>query len=164
MERIEEIDKDGNTIAVHPKDFLKTKMFLHKVSMIIPRGEDGTFILSRRAKDKHPFPDTRCCAIGGKVAVGESFEEAAIREGQEEAGLALELEEVVRFLYDEDDYKALFAVYTTKEPILLSAITCDPAEIQSVRAYTLEEMSAVAQSNQNNPTFREAVKVFISKL
>ena len=35
-ELIEEIDWNGNKIAVHPKSKLKEKMFVHKVSLVIP--------------------------------------------------------------------------------------------------------------------------------
>jgi isopentenyldiphosphate isomerase len=67
-EFIDEIDENGTIISSHPKSLLKEKMFLHKVCLVLPTASDGKFILSRRAKNKFPFPDTWCCAVGGKIS------------------------------------------------------------------------------------------------
>lgn len=165
-EMIEEVDWDGNTIAVHPKSYMKQRMFLHKASLVIPKTEDGKFLISMRAADKHPWPSTWVCAIGGKASQGETFDQAAKRESEEEVGRALDVEHVTEFKYDDDKYKAIFNVYTTKDPVDPDSLEPDPGEIQYFKAVTLEELSRSIKDDPDAfaPTFRAAVRAFVAAL
>lgn len=160
-EVIAEIDWNDNVIAVHPKEKLKEKMFPHRVSLVIPKTKEGKLILCRRAKDKHPFPDTWCCAIGGKVLAGESYEAAARRETQEEVGRPLDVKHVTSFAYDKEDYKAIFAVFTA--PMETDGLKLDPSEIQYLQAFTLEEVNQLIRKNPNEfaATFLAALDAFV---
>ncbi len=162
-ELIEEIDWNGETVAIHPSKKLKETMFPHKASLVIPRTHDNKFIFSKRAKDKHPFPDTWVCAIGGKVSLGESFLDAAFRETQEEASVSLDLENVSSVKYDEDDYKALFGIFTTKEVVDINSFKGDEREIQFFKSFSLKEISEKIENNPEEfaPTFRCALKAFV---
>jgi len=163
-EVIAEIDWNDNVIAVHPKEKLKEKMFPHRVSLVIPKTRAGKLILCRRAKDKHPFPDTWCCAIGGKVLAGESYEEAALRETKEEVGRSLAVEQVTTFSYNKDDYKAMFAVFTAQ--METGGLVLDPSEIQYLQAFTLDEINQLIKSNSQKfaPTFLAALDAFTNAL
>lgn len=161
-ELIEEIDWNGNVIAVHPKKLLKEKMFPHKVCVVIPKGNNGKIVLCRRAKEQHPFPDTWCCAVGGKAIAGESPEECAKREMKEEIGKELEIVEVTKILYDKDDYKGLFHVFTTKVPVNHDDFHLDPKEIQFTKEFSIDEALEMIEKNPEEfaPTFREIIKEF----
>ena len=165
-EMIEEVDWDGNVIDVHPRSYMKERMFLHKASLVIPRTEEGKYLISMRAADKHPWPGTWVCAIGGKASQGESFEQAAKRESEEEVGRVLDVEHVTRFNYDDDNYKAIFNVYTTKDPVDPASLTPDPGEIQYFKAVTLDELSNSIKDDPDAfaPTFRAAVRAFVDAL
>ena len=165
-EFIEEIDNFGKVIAIHPRDELKKRMFKHKVSLIIPRNTNSKFILGKRAKDKFPFADTWCCAIGGKVSAGETYENAAIREMIEESSHSTELEKVCDFNYDKSDYQAIFRVFTTKKNISVNDLKANPEEIQYFDSFNIKEIKEMIKNNPNNfaPTFREALINFTNNL
>jgi len=165
-ELIEEIDWQRNVLAVHPKEELKQRMFPHKVSLVIPRAEEGKFILCRRAKDKEPFPDTWCCAVGGKVLAGESYRAAAEREMVEEVGVAEPLTRVTWFNYNQEDYQAIFEVFTTEKPMPLERFQLDPSEIQYLKAFTVAEIREMIEREPNEfaPTFRVALAAFAQSL
>jgi isopentenyldiphosphate isomerase len=162
-EQIEELDLNGNVIAIHPKSELKKRMFIHRCSLIIPRTFNNKFLLSKRSKKQQPFPDTWICCVGGKVLAGESYLDGAIREGIEEINSSLELEEVCFFFYDQEDYKAFFKVYTTKEEIDPNCLKPNPEEIQYIKAFSIEEIKEKIETDPNSfaPTFREAIKCFV---
>lgn len=166
MEYIDEIDWDGNTITSWPKSELKKRMFPHKISLIIPRAHDNKFILSRRAKDQEPWPDTWVCAVGGKCIKGESFEEGAIRESKEEVGKELDIEFVDSFTYNKSDYQAIFSIYTTKESISILDLDGDPREIQHFKEVSLEELESWVNNTPKDfaPTFIYAAKAFVKKM
>ena len=165
-EQIEELDLNGNIIGIYPKSELKKRMFIHRCSLIIPRTFNNKFLLSKRSKDQEPFPDTWICCVGGKVLAGESYLDGAIREGIEEVGKELDLEEVCFFLYNQEDYKAFFTVYTTKEEIDPNQLRPNPEEIQYIEAFSIEEIKEKIEKEPNSfaPTFREAIKHFVKNL
>jgi 16S rRNA (adenine1518-N6/adenine1519-N6)-dimethyltransferase len=138
-------------------------MFVHKVSLVIPRASKDTFILSRRSKDKFPWPDKWVCAIGGKVAANESYEDAALRETKEEAGMNLKLVYVTEFKHDSEEYKGIFRIFTTKEPININSMVPHPGEIQYFKAFTLNQIEKMVKDKPEDfaPTFIAAIKAFI---
>lgn len=159
-EMIEEVNWEGKVVAVHPKSELKKRMFPHRVALVIPK-QNGKLLLCRRAKDKHPFPDTWCCAIGGKVAAGESYATAASRETKEEAGVDVALTHVTTFAYNKADYQALFAVFTA-DKFPADALTLDPSEIQYLKGFTPAEIKKMIADlpNEFAPTFLAALDAF----
>jgi len=165
-ELIEEIDMEGNTIAVHPKSYLKERMFRHKGSLIIPKAADDRYIISKRAADQHPFPDTWVCAMGGKLIHGETYLDAAHRECMEEANARLNLVPVTTLVYDEDDYKANFTIYTTKDPVDPESLDGDPREIQCFKEITLADLKQEVTERPERfaPTFRAVVQAFVEAL
>ena len=161
-ELIDEVDKKGDIVATYPKSELKKRMFLHKAALIIPRTFDNKFLLGKRAKDKEPYADTLCCAVGGKISSGESAEKAAMREMHEEAGKEYPLEEVTSFVYDGDEYKAIFTIFTTKIPINPEDLRLDPRETQYLEALSIEEILDNVNKNPEKfaPTFVAAFEGF----
>ena len=165
-EFIDEVDTSGNFLAKHRREDLKKSMFLHKIALIIPKAEGGRIILSKRAANKHPDPDTWCCAVGGKVSHGETEEQAAAREMREEIGKSYPVRKVTSFVYDKPDYKGLFTLFTTTVPVSISDFTLDPEEIQYSRTFTKEEVKKMVNENPTSfaPTFIAAIRASIDLL
>ncbi len=49
-ELIDELDYEGNIIATHPKEYLRQRMFLHKVSLVIPTANNNELVLSKKGQ------------------------------------------------------------------------------------------------------------------
>ncbi|MGW2584556.1 NUDIX domain-containing protein [Streptomyces virginiae] len=60
--------------------------WLHRVAVTVCRDERGRFLVHRRAERLWRFPGLHEVVVGGAVAVGESYEQAASRELAEELG------------------------------------------------------------------------------
>jgi len=165
-ELIEEIDWNEKIVAIRPKSELRKKMFPHRAALVIPRAAGEKFLLCRRAADKQPFPDTWCCAVGGKVMAGESYEKAAQREMLEEIGLVQPLERVASFKYDGDDYKAVFALFTTEKPLAVEKCSLDAGEIQYLAEFSIPEIRKMVEEQPQEfaPTFRVALIAFAENL
>jgi len=161
-EWIDELDKRGNLIASRPKRMLKERMFLHKVSLVIPISKRNNPILSLQTVDKPFFPNTWCCAVGGKVLSGEREEDAAKREMIEEIGKAYPVKKLASFIYDEDDYKGFFTLFTTTTPVEVNDFKLDPKEIQYSKEFTINEINEMIKKNEKQfaPTFIAAIKDF----
>jgi len=163
---IEEIDWDGNILAIHPITKLKERMFIHKASLIIPKANNEKFIFAKRAPNKFPYPNTWTCGIGGKVNANETTEDAAKREAMEEAGLETEIDFISSFKYDGDSYKAVFSLFTTKNPVSISQLNLDKNEISFMQEMTIKEMDDIVKNRPNDcaPTFIYAFNALKSSL
>ena len=100
-------------------------------------------IISKRAKDKFPCPDTWTCAVGGKAKINEDIEQAALREMQEEANLQTPLKYVTSLKYKDDIHDAKFHIFTTKEAISISHLKPNPKEIQYFKELTIKEIEDI---------------------
>jgi isopentenyldiphosphate isomerase len=160
-EYIDEIDWDGKIVNVHSKEKI-TNDVVHMVSLVIPRSNEGKFILSKRSKDKNPFPDMWVCAVGGKVSSGESAVEAAKREMVEEAGIKVPLKQVATIKYNEKDYKAVFYIFTTKNPISVNQLRANPKEVQYFMEFSMNKIESMISENPKSfaPTFIPAFAAF----
>ncbi|HIH25544.1 NUDIX domain-containing protein [Candidatus Woesearchaeota archaeon] len=159
-EQIYEVDWEDNIIGIRDRSELKQRMFVHRVSLVIPKTLDNKFVFSRRSKDKQPFPDVWCCAIGGKVQANESYEEAALREMVEEAGFQTGIEDIATIKYDGKT-KEILKVFTTKESVKISNFIPNE-ETQYFKDFTIEEINNMIKYNPNDfaPTFLEVLKEF----
>ncbi len=81
---------------------------------------------------------------------------------KEEIGRTYGLKEVTLFAYDSPEYKAIFTIFTTTEPISLEEFKLDPKEIQYSKEFEIEEVMRMIKENpkQFAPTFIAAIKEF----
>ena len=162
VEYIEEVDESGKTIALHPKEELKKRSFLHKASFIIPIHE-GKILLARRAKDKYPFPDVWCCAVGGKAFPGEDALTTALREMKEEIGIEVPLHKIAEGAFNDPKWKTFFCLFTNAKPFSLETIKINPKEIQYTKLFVREDLKGLMQKGpeQFSPTSLHLLKIFV---
>lgn len=162
VEYIAEVDENDIVLSVRNKDELKENRFRHRICLIIPKTENNKVILSKRAKDKFPFPDVWTCGLGGKVRADESYEEAALREMEEESGFKTNLKLVATSKLDLDQEKAIAKIFTTEKEISLDVFNPDPREIQYFKEFTIEEVEDMIENtpSQLAPTFLRHFLIF----
>ncbi len=165
-EFLAEVDTDDNVVAIHPRSVLNEKNFRIRIAVVVPRGPHGTFLFSRRAKHKFPFPNTWMFAIGGKVRADESYEEAALREMKEEVGCLGELEYVGTSKLDLPAERAIVKIYTTCDEFTIDTFEIDRGEIAHIEAFSLQDMSRIIDQTPDEcaPTFRKHFEVFYSEM
>ncbi len=104
----------------------KDPSLIHRSIAILVYRNDELF-LQKRSMTKDAFPGVWTCSVAGHVDSGESYEEAAIREMQEELGIkALRPPSVIRervMPYDTETERTRFFRYddATSTPIVLDA-------------------------------------------
>ena|SRR3989338_3866482 len=165
-ELLPHIDEHDNLIAIHPKETIKQQNLRHRVSLIIPKTTDNKFILALRAKDKFPHPNVWVCAVGGKVQSHETYEQAALREMQEEANIQSTLKLIIpNSPYENDKEKYIAQVFTTIQEIPLHLLHPDPSEIQYFQSFSLEEAKTLINQHPEKfaPSFRIHFQRFIEK-
>ncbi|MEV1023213.1 NUDIX domain-containing protein [Streptomyces sp. NPDC050264] len=86
-ERIERVDDHDEIVAVVSRSDAMRQGWLHRIATVVCRDTQGWTLVHRRPDDAARFPGRFNWLLGGAVAVGESYEEAAARELAEELGV-----------------------------------------------------------------------------
>jgi len=89
------VDDDDKIIDQEPREKIHAQGLLHReihVYFITPNKE---VIFQHRAKDKDTFPDLLDATVGGHVEIGDSYEQAAVKETKEETGIEIKVSDLI---------------------------------------------------------------------
>lgn len=81
------IDEDGNVLREATRHEIHEKGLLNPEVHVWFYTPNSEVIFQHRAKDKDTFPDLLDATVGGHVEVGDSYEETALKESEEETGI-----------------------------------------------------------------------------
>ncbi len=85
----DEIIVPGTRERIHKEGLLHQEVHIYFVT---PKKE---IIFQHRAKDKDTFPDLLDATVGGHVEIGQSYEETAIKESEEETGVKIDKNDLI---------------------------------------------------------------------
>ena len=95
------IDYRDNVIGAVPRAQVRNEGLLHRVTYLLVFSSDGKILVQTRTGEKDVYPGYLDFAAGGVVLEGESYEQSAQRELEEELGIDVPLEPCFS-LYIED--------------------------------------------------------------
>jgi len=81
------IDETGDTIESLPRQEIRRRNLLHRVTASFVFHPDGRLLVHRRTETKDVYPGFYDVAVGGTVVTGETFAANACRELNEELGI-----------------------------------------------------------------------------
>lgn len=111
----------------------------HLVVEVVVFSTDGRVLIQQRQASKESWPNYWSIASGGSALAGESSQDAAMREVQEEIGLTLDLHDVRPrlTLHREKNFSDWYVVTRDVDP---STLTLQESEVQAVRWATKKEV------------------------
>ncbi|MEV5915274.1 NUDIX hydrolase [Streptomyces sp. WAC 01325] len=97
------VDEQDRVIGRSPRGEAYAKGLRHRCVFIEARDAEGRLFVHRRTPTKLVFPSRYDMFVGGVVGAGESYDEAALREAEEELGVSgLPRPTLLfKFLYDD---------------------------------------------------------------
>ncbi|MBC2903368.1 NUDIX domain-containing protein [Streptomyces cupreus] len=97
------VDENDQVIGEAPRGRVYAEGLRHRCVFIQARDADGRLFVHRRTPTKLVFPSLYDMFVGGVVGAGESYEEAALREAEEELGVSGLPEPgfLFKFLYED---------------------------------------------------------------
>lgn len=98
-ELVDVVDADGRTIDTVPRHVMRTQRLPHRCCYILVFNRAGELLIHRRTPTKDVYPGHWDVCVGGVVGAGETFDEAAARELQEEIGVDASLEALFPFRF-----------------------------------------------------------------
>lgn len=97
------VDEDDRVTGRSPRGAAYARKLRHRCAFVLVRDTEGRIFVHRRTPTKLVFPSLYDMFVGGVVGAGESYDEAALREAEEELGVSglPRPEYLFKFLYDD---------------------------------------------------------------
>jgi isopentenyldiphosphate isomerase len=107
------VDKDNNKTGSAPRHEMRAKGLPHRACYILVFNSRGELFVQKRTMSKDIYPGYYDVAAGGVVLAGESYDESAKRELEEELGISdAALTSHFTFFHDEGKNKVWGRVYS----------------------------------------------------
>ncbi|WP_079036690.1 MULTISPECIES: NUDIX hydrolase [Streptomyces] len=102
-EMITIVDENDEVIGEAPRGEAYARGLRHRCTFILARDAEGRVFVHRRTPTKLVFPSLYDMFVGGVVGAGESYDDAALREAEEELGVQglPRPTPLFKFLYDD---------------------------------------------------------------
>ncbi|MFJ7999556.1 NUDIX domain-containing protein [Streptomyces sp. NPDC096310] len=82
------VDENDHVIGQAPRGEAYAKGLIHRCVFVFVRDPEGRVFVHRRTPVKLAFPSMYDMFVGGVVGTGEGYDEAALREAEEELGVS----------------------------------------------------------------------------
>ncbi|MFI8817566.1 NUDIX hydrolase [Streptomyces sp. NPDC055082] len=110
------VDENDEVVGQAPRGEATARGLRHRCVFIEVRDARGRLFVHRRTATKLVFPSHYDMFVGGVVGAGESYDEAALREAEEELGVSglPRPEPLFTFLYTSAEHSWWSAVYQVR--------------------------------------------------
>ncbi|MFJ7333616.1 NUDIX hydrolase [Streptomyces sp. NPDC101116] len=102
-EILDVVDENDRVVGQAPRGEVYARGLRHRCVFVQARDAEGRIFVHRRTATKLVFPSLHDMFVGGVVGAGESYDEAALREAEEELGVTglPRPRHLFTFLYDD---------------------------------------------------------------
>ncbi|MBC3844372.1 NUDIX domain-containing protein [Streptacidiphilus sp. 4-A2] len=116
-EMLDIVDAQDRVVGQAPRGEATARRLRHRCVFVLARDERERIFVHRRTARKLVFPSMYDMFVG-VVGAGESYDDAAKREAEEELGVTgLAPAPLFRFLYESSEHTWWSAVYETRTPV-----------------------------------------------
>ena len=133
------VDESDNIVGQAPRHVMREQGLLHRVTYIFVFNASGDLFVQKRTQSKDLYPGYYDLAAGGVVCVGESYEQSAVREAQEELGVVdTQLDFHFKFFFDRENNRCWGKVFSCVHngPFVLQEEEVESGEFMSVDGIT----------------------------
>src|SRR3989338_2339483 len=130
----------------------------YRIATVFMFNDEGKMALQLRSKNLSFSPHTWCATACGHVSSGETFEQAAMRELAEEAGISTKLEFVGKALHDPESHNKF--VVSTFKGIWNKEFHPHAVDVEKVEFYSLDEVKSMTEREEFHPQTIVALKKY----
>jgi 16S rRNA (adenine1518-N6/adenine1519-N6)-dimethyltransferase len=147
------VDDEDRVVGQAPRSEVHRRGLLHRAVHIFVFNSRGELLLQRRSATKDEFPLCYTSSASGHLGTGETYDECAPRELQEELGLTSPIEFLAKFPASREtanEHTVLYWTVTDDPPMP------DPGEIDCIEFREPREIAAMVEREPERfaPPFR----------
>ncbi len=157
MEYLYHVDENDDVIGKVSRKRAHDDLLRHRTGIIFLVDNKERIFLTERSPEKQPFGGCYDSSSSFHVRYGESYEEAAKREGKEELGLKNEVELLGKFFHFDPPSNHVVAVFKMEYCGKTLEIGVD--EIQSGEFLPLEQVKPIIKEKDVTPWLRDGYDI-----
>ena len=161
-ELLEIINEKGEVMGLAPRSRIHgDPTLMHRVAHVLVLNGKGQILLQKRSMKKDVAPGRWDTSVGGHVDPGESPEEAARREMLEELGVEGAIELLHSYIHSNAYETELVYTFLARRE---DGFKFDPAEIDEIRFWDLEEIRRSAGTGVLSDNFEHEIRTYLDGL
>lgn len=145
-EMIDEYNYRGEKIGIVDKDVAHGKGLWHKSVHVWLINDKNEILLQYRCAEKKLYPNTWDCSFAGHISAGEDSIQAVLREGKEEIGIDVDLDNLNLILtnrecikYEDIDSREFVDIFILRQNYDLDEIVFQKEEVSDAKYVTITE-------------------------
>ena len=150
------VDEDDMVVGRASREECHRRRLLHRSVMFFIFDRDGRILVNKRAAKKDFFGGLWSIVLGGHVSSGDGYDETAVREAREEAGLGSKPFRMGYFkkrLPQEEENVTVYGFVADREPKLLAE------EIESGSFMTVQEAEERMRQDEFIPETKQLLQI-----
>ena len=162
-ELVQIVDEQNREIAVVPRHEMRSQRLRHRCTYVLVFNSQGRLFVQTRTPIKDIYPSYLDLAAGGVTVAGESYDDGAKRELQEELGITGTPLPSHGVIYFEDKLSRVFGgVYSCTWD---GPMRFQPEEVAGGSFLTVEEVFRKAEADEKiTPDSIEALRHYLSQV
>jgi isopentenyldiphosphate isomerase len=143
------VDARNDVVGAAPRWEMRAHRLIHRSTYILVFNPEGALYVQKRTMTKDVFPGYYDPATGGVVLAGESYEESAMRELEEEMGIRdVRLTRLSDFYFADEQTQVWGGAFSC---VYDGPLSLQAEEVESVSLMTMDEIFQRAQTHQFTP-------------
>ena len=161
-EYLDVVDQNDQVIGRETREHVHRAHLIHRGVHILVVNDSGRVLVQRRADSVDNYPGYFDASVGGQVASGESYEQAAARELEEEIGCH---DGPLTLVGSYDGYSVR---QREKRRVFLhrccGPFRTDPDIVASIEFFTIEQIVAMLPSHKITEGFQRSLSLYLDYL
>ncbi|MEW5801783.1 MAG: NUDIX domain-containing protein [bacterium] len=159
-EYFEIVNQQGEILGVAPRSVCHgNPALIHRVIHVLVFNHDGKLLLQKRSLNKDIQPGKWDTSVGGHLAVGESFEEAAYREMKEELSIQdVPIRSLYQYIWRSEVETELVKTFICRFD---GQIIYDRNEIEDVRFWDMDSLLSRVDTGPFTPNLKEELHKYL---
>jgi isopentenyldiphosphate isomerase len=146
MEFLDVVNERDEVVGKASQDEIYEKKLSHRIVHVLIFNDRGEMALQLRSRNKSFCPKHWTTSVGGHVKSGERYEEAALREVEEEVGIRKRIELAYKDVYH--DHRGFEKFLVTFKVMFNGPFKINPEEVEKMEFFSLDEIQDMINNGE----------------